>query len=225
MTAEKIDFTGVAPAEGNALGGSKFLKPGMYWLTPVEATYLTSSKKGTPGMEVTFKCSSKNDAYNEKIAKCKFWLSANTMPRINYLHQSFYGKLIEKKFNSWEELVKYFQAIFESEQGKKIKKPTVVAGSLSDDGTKIYSDMPYSGYLVAEQDFEEGEFAINGELFKSVMTSKTKIYNPDKPNSNEDFIPKSESSTPWNTPPTKDVEEDNEEYKPSSEMSVNDLPF
>lgn len=222
MTNEMIDFTGVAPAEGNALGG-KYLKPGMYWLTPTEATYLTSSKKGTPGMEVTFKCTSKNDAYDGKIAKCKFWLTANNMPRINYLHQSFYGKLIEKKFNSWEELVKYFQAIFESPKGQTIKKPTVVAGSLSDDGTKLYSDMPYSGYLVAEQDFEEGEFAINGELFKSVMTSKTKIYNPDKPSSDGDFLPKSENSTPWNQPTTKDV--DSAPISSSEDNDGGDLPF
>lgn len=222
MTENTIDFTGVDPAEGNALGGGKYLMPGMYWITPVDVTFITSSKKGTPGMEMTFKATSSNPQYDGKLAKAKFWLTAGNMPRINYLHKAFYGKLIEKKFTSWEELVKYFSALINSKAGAAIKKPIVVGGSLSDDGTKIYSDLPYTGFLVTENEFEEGHFEPNGELFTRVLSSNTKVYNPDKPKSNSDFIgSEPETKNSWSsnsTPPATELSSDNEEVS-------DDLPF
>jgi hypothetical protein len=170
-----MNFNGVeTPVNGNA-----YLLPGMYMLTPVVAEYGVSSQKGTPYMDVTFTCKSKNLDYNGKSVKAKFYITENSRARLQYLHEGLYGVKIDpnKNFASEADLVTYFNLLFSK---KPVTKPFVAGGSISNDGTKIYSDLPYTGFIVPESYYEEGEYEVNSSRFKNVITSDNKVYTPSK---------------------------------------------
>jgi len=185
--SESIDFSGVDSAEGAALGG-KYLTPGMYRIQFTEATHGKSGLKNTPYMEVKFVSHSKSSNLDGKEGRAKFYLTAGALPRIQYFHAAFFGKKLDKKFNSTEEIVQYFDAVFKSDAGKKLIKPCIVAGSISADGSKIYSDLPYTGWVCDENSFEEGAFDFNTPIFKNAITSNVKVYKPDTPSSGDDLL-------------------------------------
>lgn len=198
---EVIDFGGVDAAEGSALGSnSKYLTPGMYRISFTEATHGLSGIKKTPYMEVKYVSHSKNEAYNEKEGRAKFYLTTNAFSRVQYFHTAFIGKKLDKKFKSTEEIVAYFDLVFKSDAGKKLIKPCVVSGSISTDGSKLFSDLAFTGWVLNEDDFEEGAFEVNSDTFRSAITSDVKFFKPDAPTSDSDIITSTdEASTkaPW----------------------------
>lgn len=200
-----FNFKEVNAAEGSAMSNDgKYLRPGMYRLNITEAIHNTTGIKGTPYMEISFMSHSSKLEYNEKIGKAKFYLTSGAIDRVQYLHEAYFGKKLEKTFKDTNEIVTYFDTIFKSESGKKLKKPFIVGGSLNEDGSRIYVDLPYSGYIISEDKFEEQEFEVNSQPFKSVITSKNKIYKPDVPTSNSDILESSsilsndsDTKLPW----------------------------
>lgn len=163
--------------------GGSYLKPGMYNMKLHSVEYIVSSQKQTPGMELEFICQSANLDYNDAIAKCKFYITSNTLSRLQYLHEGLFNVKMTKKFQNAEEIVTYFKSLIP----KSTFKPMVAGGTISSKG-KLYSDMPYLGFFVKnEMDFEEGEFEENGELFQSVITSEQKTLNTSNENSGDVF--------------------------------------
>lgn len=190
---DAFDFANVTSQEGDALEpstGGNYLYPGMYMLSLVSVSLGVSSKKQSPYMEVTFKAVSKNPAYNDKLCKEKFYLSPKALPRVQYLYEVFFDKKLTNKFNGPEDLVAYFDKLVNHEKVKQIKKPIVVGGQISADKTKVYSNLPFTGYLVTESRFEEGAFEINGDMFKRVITGDVREVDLEKAStsSNDDFI-------------------------------------
>ena len=195
---DAFDFANVKSQEGDALEpstGGKYLYPGMYMLSLVSVALGHSSVKNTPYMEVTLKAVSKNPAFNDKICKEKFFLSSKALSRVQYLYEVFFDKPLTNKFENAEQLVAHFDKLVNHEKVKLIKKPIVVGGQISADKTKVYSNLPFTGYLVNESRFEEGAFEINGDMFKRVITGDVREVDLEKAstNSDDDILP---SSTP-----------------------------
>lgn len=190
----EFNFSGVeSPQSGTE--GKKYLTPGMFMLTAISAEFKEVGKNGTPMMIVTFQCSSKNPELNNKMCRGKFWLTnkEGSLARLVYFHKAFFGKTITKVFKSPEEIVDYFDKVFKSEPGQKVKKPVLVGGEITNN--QVYTDLPYTDYVLPENEFEEGEFEINSSRFKRVIASDTKtIVSEDAPNTEDDFIAPNSSS-------------------------------
>lgn len=175
-TQSTFNFSGVKATEGNT-SFEEYLLPGMYMLKPYKCEFGRSATKETAYMELTFICESKNENFNGKIAKDKFYITEKTMPRLQTLHVGLTGKETDKAFKSVEEVYTYFEKLMSPEYAERFKKPMLVGANLSLDGKKMFSSFPYT-FFVAEENFEEMEFEQNSARWKAVITSKNKVYDP-----------------------------------------------
>lgn len=171
---ETIDFGNV-----DAASESKFLEPGMYRLkVDPENTTLVSQDNKTPYLSVRF-YSEKDGAVNEK-----FFLTAKALPRLQYLHETWFNKKLDKKFTSFLQVGEYFKAALTA---KIVTRPMVVGGKITPDG-KFYSGLPYTGFVVIEEAlFEEGPFDKDSDQYKRVV--KVEKPNPAVANTNSVMLP------------------------------------
>jgi hypothetical protein len=159
---EAIDFGSV-----NAASSTEYLEPGMYRLkVDKEGTKLVTPEGKTPYLNVRF--TSENGAsLNEK-----FFLTAKALPRLQYLHEAWFNKRLDKKFTSMLDVGKYFQAALTA---KIVTRAMITGGKITTDG-KFYSGLPYTGFvLVDESQFEEGAFDKDSARYKAAVSY-------DKPN-------------------------------------------
>jgi hypothetical protein len=192
MTTEQLNFSTTEAAENKEF--KEYLKPGMYMMKPISVKKGESSKKNTPFIEVTFEAVSKNEDYNGKTAKSKFYITAGALGRLQLLHEGMSGKKLAKDFKSSDEVSEYFTKIIE-QYSDKFKRPMIAGGSISEDGKKMYSDIPYAGFFVPEEHFEEMEFQQNDARWKAAITSDNKKYTPSEtPSSDEGMVFSSSSS-------------------------------
>lgn len=154
-----FNFKDTKPAEGFV-----FLNPGVHALTPIDVVF-GSHSTGTPYAAITF--------VNEDGVKLveKFNISDNTIARLQYFHNAFFGNLCNKNFETAEEVAEYFKKCVKA---KKITKNVIVGGKISNG--KVYAELPYTGFVDSEGKFPVGDFAKDSEEWKEfVQIAKTAV--------------------------------------------------
>lgn len=164
MSNEAINFGAVPVATS-----STFLVPGVYSLTPTEARLERGGK--SPYLEITF-------TGKEGSMKDKFYLSPKALERIQYLHNSLYGKPLEKPFTTYEEVAAYFDRAF---KGKTVTTRVLVGGEESNG--RVYTRLGYSGFIIGDDETtykkdKDGPFSPEDPLYginvrKSAATPAT----------------------------------------------------
>lgn len=138
-----FDFSKVEAAKG-----SQYLRPGHWRLTPTDVT-LETPDKGNPRLNVTF--THKTGAF----VKEKFILTPKAITRLQYLHEAWFGKKLEKAFTSTEQIGEYFKKALLT---KAKEMPMIVGGEETPEG-KVYAKLGFTDFIFLREDlFEEGEF-------------------------------------------------------------------
>jgi hypothetical protein len=174
QTEETIDFGSV-----DAATMPEFLEPGMYRLkVDKDNCKLVSVDGKTPYLSVKF-VSEKGGSVVEK-----FFLTAKALPRLQYLHEAWFSKRLDKAFKSMIEVGTYFVAALTS---KIVTRPMVTGGKLTADG-KFYSGLPYTGFVVTDESlFEEGPFDRDSIRYKNAV--QVEKVNPAVLNTNSAILP------------------------------------
>jgi len=153
------DFSKVEPATtGN------YLEPGLYKVKIKEVKAVESKKNNTPGIAVTF------TSKEEQTVTETFYVTEETMGRLQYLHNAWVGKKLEGTFKNEGEVIAYFVKTLGSPAAKKIVKTLLVGGKINNDNGRVFSSLPYSGFVVEEDDVELGSFDIDSKEYKKWVT-------------------------------------------------------
>lgn len=181
MNEEVIDFGRV-----DAAAETTYLEPGMYRLkVDKDRTNLVAPEGKTPYLSVKF-VNENGAGINEK-----FFLTAKAMPRLQYLHETWFNKKLDKTFTSFIAVGEYFKAALTS---KIVTRPMVVGGKITPDG-KFFSGLPYTGFVILEEAlFEEGAFDKDSEQYKRVV--KTEKVNPAVANTDSSILPEAGYTAP-----------------------------
>jgi hypothetical protein len=147
--------------ETESAKGMNFMTPGVYALKPTKVE-LGKFPKGTSFLAVTF-TSEDDQEYTEK-----FVLSEKALPRLQYLHEGFFGKKCEKNFSSEKEVETYFRKAL---TGKEFIRNIIVGGEISKGN--VYAVLPYTNFIVEEGDLELGEFEEGDENWKKYVKKRT----------------------------------------------------
>jgi hypothetical protein len=155
------DFSKVTPATAG-----NYIEPGLYKLRIKEAKGIESKQNKTPGVAITF--------HNQdgQTVTATFYVTENTMDRLQYLHNAWLGKNADGKFKTAEDVIEYFVKALTTSAAKKITKVVVVGGNIAENG-KVFSDLPYSGFVSEDEDVELGAFDTDSKEYKKYVTAST----------------------------------------------------
>lgn len=129
---------------------SSYLKPGVY---PVK---ITKGEKGltktssTPYVGLTF---TTDDGLS--ITE-NFMITDKAISRLQYLHEAYTNKKLDKVFKSAEEVADYFIKQFSTGKGATIVKRVIIGGEIN--GKITYGNLPYTAFVDADNKYEDGEF-------------------------------------------------------------------
>jgi hypothetical protein len=137
---------------------SSYLKPGMWRLTPT-VVELEEPEKGNPRVNVTF-----TDGAGASVRE-RFILTPKAIKRLQYLHEAWFGKKLEKAFSSNKQIGEYFKKALLT-NAKEM--PMIVGGEQAPDG-KVYARLPFLYFIVKEDQFEEGAFEEGTQRWNSVV--------------------------------------------------------
>jgi hypothetical protein len=150
------DFSKVAPASvGN------YLEPGIYKLRVKEASATESTTNKTPGLAVIF------ENKEGQSVKETFYVTEKSVDRLQYFHTAFLGKELAAKFKNEGEIIAYFVKTLAA--AKKVVKTILVGGNISDSG-RVFSQLPYSGFVI-EEEVELGAFDTDSKEYKKYVTA------------------------------------------------------
>jgi hypothetical protein len=178
-TEETIDFGKV-----NAATTTEFLEPGMYRLKvdPKGTRVVTPEGGKTPYLQVRF-VSESGASVTEK-----FFLTAKALPRLQYLHEAWTSKRLDKSFKSMIEVGTYFSTFLTA---KIVTRPMITGGKIAANGN-FYSGLPYTGFVVTQESlFEEGPFDKDSARYKQVVTVDKP--NPAVANTNAALLPEADA--------------------------------
>lgn len=168
-----------------AATAQEFLEPGMYRLkVNPDKTKVETPQGKTPYLAVQF--------VNEGGSSIteKFFLTAKALPRLQYLHEAWFSKKLDKQFSSYKDIGDYFVKALTT---KLVSRPMITGGKIATNG-KFYSGLPYSGFVVAdESQFEEGAFAKDSEQYNRVV--KKEKPNPAVAQSDDAILPGTDSNS------------------------------
>jgi len=149
-----------------------FLKPGVYAMKVSEvkldkflkgATYLGITFETADGLKVTEKM-----GYNLKDPKAK--QNEIFMSRLQYLHEAWSGKKLDKVFKKAEEIEAYFAKCFVN--AKAGTRKVVIGGS--DNGKAVFAELPFTNFIVgSDSDLEEGEFEVGSTEWKKYVKASS----------------------------------------------------
>lgn len=162
----------------------KYVKPGFWKMAPVKAE-LTEKEGSTPYLTITF------EGKAGKLTD-KFWLSNKAAKRLNYLHNALYSKVLEKTFDTSEQVMEYFNTLFTR---KIVPLNLKVGGEIATNGN-IYAKLPYMDFVIADSEFEEGPLEEGSARYKELVKEST--YNA--PGTNAPIVNKGASkdeAMPW----------------------------
>lgn len=153
---EVFDFKTVAVTPNK-----QYLKPGQYVLSVIGAKYEKPSGNKpdgtakTPFLDVTF-----GGAAGQ--ISVKFYITPKAFERIQTIYTAWFEKGCDKVFDSTDAIGAFFEKAFNSEVAKKTSRRMIIGGKQANDG-KIYAELPYSNYIISDEqeDFKEGAFETN----------------------------------------------------------------
>lgn len=140
---------------------STYLKPGMWMLTPKEVE-LEVPEKGNPRINVTFV--HKTGA----SLKERFILTPKAIKRLQYLHEAWFGKTLDKAFTSNEQIGEYFKKALLT---KAKEMPMEVGGEMATDG-KVYAKLPFLYFIIKSDNFTEGEYEAGTPRYEAVVKKR-----------------------------------------------------
>lgn len=156
-----IDFSKVDVAEGKS-----YVRPGYYVLAPTKVVLVEEGVK-TPYIAITF--SGESGEMTDK-----FYLTESAFPKIQYLHNAYFGKKIDKAFTDFKQLTAYMEKVLTT---KTLSRMMCVAGSQGSNG-KIYTNLPWSNFIIPEtMKVEEGAFKEDSFEYRQNV-KLTSITNP-----------------------------------------------
>lgn len=184
--SEKINFGQIEAAASLELvtpGVHKFVVSNSEFVIPTDKKQDGSSK--TMYVKLTFEDVKNGGSFSET-----FYITPKTLPRFQYLHESWFGKKLTKEFNSLEDVGKYFEKVFNSPDAKKFTNYMKIQGEEDSKG-KIWPKIEYVGFIIPadknpeDVTFEPGtaEFILNVKKSNAVVAS-----------TNSTFIPSSDGS-------------------------------
>lgn len=194
--AQSFDFKNAEAAKEVS-----YLKPGVYSMKITEVK-LDKFPKGSPFLGITFetvdglKLTEKMGFSTEKALEV-------FISRLQYLHEAWTGKKLDKVLKSVEEVETYFKKTFVNP--KAGTRNIIVGGEVN--GKNVYATLPFTNFITT--DLDEGEFTEGDELWKKyVKTSNFKseasgkkngILNEDAEDTTDDAggSTEAEEDTPW----------------------------
>lgn len=185
-----------------AAESSSFIQPGYYRMKPIDVKFgKLANEKESKYLGVKFSTAD-GEEYEEK-----FFLSEGALPRLQYLHQAYFNKLLAKEFKSDKELETYFKKALTG-GSKPLTHLMLLGGNV--DGDKVYAQFPFSGFIVPKEEegnVEEGAFEEGDENWKkfvkksgkkssTVVDKKNGKVNDDEGDSSNDSTD-SDDDMPW----------------------------
>lgn len=170
--SEVFDFGAIdAPKQVN------YLRPGYYKMSIVEAKFeqptgeTKDGKPKTPFVAVTFLADEGQMTEN-------FFVTPKAFARLQYLHEQWIGKKLEKKFESIAEIGAYFEKLLTDARVKKIFHTTCVGGKEGNAGA-IFASLPYANFVINEEEkvslgaFAEDSFEYRQNVKKNYTAATT----------------------------------------------------
>ncbi len=175
---------------------TSYLQPGQYVLSMRDAKYVkpegtkTDGTAKTPYVDVTLGGESGE-------MSVKFYITPKAFERIQTIYVAWFGEKCVKSFDSTDAIGAFFEKAFGSEKAKKISRRVIVGGKQALDG-KIYAELPYSKYIISDEDenFKEGPFDPNSLQY--IYHVKTNPANAST-NTNDVMIPVSNGNRQVNS--------------------------
>jgi hypothetical protein len=146
-------------AKVEAAQESSYLKPGVYTTKISEVKLGKTKTKNTEFLGVTFETED-----GLKITE-SFMLTEKALPRIQYLHEAWAGKKLDKAFKSTAEIEAYFAKTFVNP--KAGTRNLVVGGEIN--GKNTYGTLPYTGFIIEDGVLDLGEFEEGSEEWKKYV--------------------------------------------------------
>jgi len=176
---------------------SSYLEPGMYRLKVDPAgTKVVKNPGKTTYLAVKFV------ADNGGNLTEKFFITAKSLPRLQYLHEAWFNKKLDKQFATYDDVADYFQKALTIKP--EVSRPMITGGKVTADG-KFYAGLPYTGFVVADEgQFEEGPFDPTSARYKNVVTLEKP--NPAVANTNAALLPGTDDSPNTGYRPLNDNE-------------------
>jgi hypothetical protein len=154
MNMSTFDFSKVEVAKS-----SQYVRPGMWKMSVTDVELVTPENKN-PCLNITF---SKSDGASFRD---RFFITPKALSRLQYLHEAWFGKKLEKAFTSVEQLGEYFKKALTT---KSKEMPMIVGGEENAEG-RVYARLPFTGFVVTNEDlFEEGEFEKGTARYNEVV--------------------------------------------------------
>lgn len=143
--------------------GLSYITPGVYPLKPTKVELGKFPNKGTSYLGVTFE-NEEGQSLTEK-----FVLTEKAIGRLQYLHESMFGKKLDKDFDSEAAVEKYFRKAL---TGREIVKNFIVGGEIAQDGN-VYAVLGYTNFIDVEEELEVGEFEEGSAEYKKYVKRRT----------------------------------------------------
>ena len=193
---ETLDFSNVESAEG----GSGWLAPGYYHVKPT-AVELIEAKEVGKNSSLKIEFTAVNEPYEGQTVKAQFFLTAKALPRLQYLHEQYFGMKLETKAITFKQLQEYFSK-------KMLAKPKTIflhvtgrEGVDKNGNVQIYGDLPFADFIIDESEnpnVEEGAFEEGSAIYnKSIRRQKSASMSSSPVLSNSE--PAAEWKAPWDT--------------------------
>jgi hypothetical protein len=141
---------------GNAEAAAEleFLKPGVYAMKISEVKLGVFPQKKTGYLGITF-TNEDGQSYTEKLSYASEKAVEVFMSRLQYLHEAWTNKKLDKVFKSIEEVESYFGKAFVNP--KAGTRNVIIGGETN--GKVTYASLPFTNFIVPkDSDLELGEF-------------------------------------------------------------------
>lgn len=163
-TTSGFDFSKAEAAAENV-----YLKPGVYAMK-ISEVKLGTFPKGSPYLGLTFSTSD-GLSFTEKMGFGSEKAKEVFMSRLQYLHEAWAGKKLDKVFKSIEEIEAYFAKTFASP--KAPSKNVIIGGEVS--GSNVYAALPYTNFIVPDDgNLELGEFEKDDANWKKYVKASAR---------------------------------------------------
>jgi hypothetical protein len=182
-----------------------FLKPGVYAMKVTEVK-LDKFPKGSPYLGITFETAD-GLKLTEKMGYSSDKALEVFVSRLQYLHEAWTKKKLDKVLTSAEDVEAYFKKTFVNP--KAGTRLIIVGGEVS--GKNTYATLPFTGFIVGDDSkLTEGEFEEGSEEWKKYVKAsnrkseatgkKNGVLNEDDDDATDDAAEDDtagEEDTPW----------------------------